>query len=119
MDDLREENIRNLINGRNPPVKTNSRTSILSRKSSGKSSPRDHHNEYSLDIQATSSDNLSLSSRLSGLEINPMFDSNKRRKSSNRTLHNYLSNSNNSLESSPKRQIRNFVVYPMSGSNSS
>ena len=112
MDDLKEENLRNLINGRHPPVKTNSRTSILSRKSSGKSSPRDHQQDYSLEIQATSSDNLSLSSRLSGLEINPMFDSSKRRKSSNRT---HLSNSNNSLESSPKRQIRNFVVYPMSG----
>ena len=132
-------------NNRLPPSKTNSRASILSRKSSGRVTPDDHQGSLqynsTLEIQTVgtnsnfgldldSSDDLSLASKFSGIEVNPLYDGGKRRKSSSaaKTFRNYLytSNnsldlsprrkiSNNSLDSSPKRQIRNFIAYPISG----
>ena len=134
-------------NNRLPPSKTNSRTSILSRKSSGRVTPDDHQRSLpynsSLEIQTVatnsnfgldidSSDDLSLGSKFSGIEVNPLYNGDMRRKSSSAakpSFKNYLytsnnsldlsprkiKNSNNSLDSSPKRQIRNFIAYPISG----
>ena len=72
--------------------KTGSRTSILSRRSSGRITP---------DL-CTDSDQLSVASRFSGLEVNPLYDGDKRRKSSSsswKAAKPYLGSSQTSLES--------------------
>ena len=72
--------------------KTGSRTSILSRRSSGRITP---------DL-CTDSDQLSVASRLSGLEVNPLYDEDKRRKSCSsswKAARPYLGSSQTSLES--------------------
>ena len=74
--------------------KSGSRTSILSRRSSGRITP---------DL-GTDSDQLSVASRFSGLEVNPLYDSegDKRRKSSWsswKAAKPYLGSSQTSLES--------------------
>ena len=106
-----------------PPSKTNSRSSILSRRSSGRVTP-EHGLGSALDIQTASASMLSVNSsedfsspaaarKLSGIEVNPLYDSEKRRKSSGKGIKNYLDNSMSSLDLSPKRHTRN----PITGTN--
>ena len=106
-----------------PPSKTNSRSSILSRRSSGRVTP-EHGLGSALDIQTASASMLSVNSsedfsspaaarKLSGIEVNPLYDSEKRRKSSGKGIKNYLDNSMSSLDMSPKRHTRN----PITGTN--
>ena len=111
-----------------PPSKTNSRSSILSRRSSGRVTPEHGLGSLqcnsALDIQTASASMLSVNSsedfsspaaarKLSGIEVNPLYDSEKRRKSSAKGFKNYLDNSMSSLDMSPKRHTRN----PITGRN--
>lgn len=92
-----------------PPSKSNSRTSILSRRSSGRVTPEDSllvniHYNSALEIRnADSGDDLSPSSRISSIEVNPLYESKRRKSSLLKLEKSHISSSNNSLDNSPIR----------------
>ena len=93
-----------------PPSKTNSRTSILSRRSSGRVTPEhtllvNIHYNSGLEIRSgDSGDDLSPASRISNIEVNPLYESKRRKSSFLKSEIGHLSSSNNSLDNSPKRK---------------
>ena len=107
-----------LLERRLTASKTGSRTSILSRRSSGRVTPEDQQS-CCLDLDQLSED----SARLSGLEVNPLYEGKRRKSSLSSKPLRTLGSSNTSLESarSPTvsgrraRNIRNFVACPPSG----
>ena len=112
MSDKRKKEKDYLFMERNlPPSHTSSKTSILSRRSSGRVTPEDSllvdiHYNSSLDIHNESSGDVSPSSKISSIEVNPLY----RKSSLMKPNRGYLASSNNSLDS-PKRSN-----YPLTGS---
>ena len=107
------------------PSKSSSRTSMLSKVSSGRNSPEGEeadlvYSPVNVTMRSTSTEFLtqkqSTASRFSGIEVNPLFDVNqhKRRKSLSSRLFRQMSFVNNNEKSSPnichKRMSRNFMA---------
>jgi len=106
------------------PSKSSSRTSMLSKESSGRNSPDGQeadlvYSPVSVALRSSSTEFLtqkhSTASRFSGIEVNPLFDVNqKRRKSLSSRLFRQMSFVNNNEKSSPnichKRMSRNFMA---------
>lgn len=127
------ENRNHANNEEHLPSKASSRTSMIS-KSSGRVSPEGQaltknsaletnhmHMSHSADSTDFVNQNHSPGTRFSGIEVNPLYDNGRRRKSSSARLNKQMGMNSPSDDRSPSishkrgRSFRNFVAYPSSG----